>query len=149
MRPGLLPAPRPFPLPLPKPRTMLQRSKSAGKQPNRPGYLPLPATNEEASGSSSRDRNRSPLPDNVQRRAGPPKQGAKPGATKRMIAPGQVCPVGISITCEGSPAEHLWNYRTRKLRLLLQCKTWLRLTMRVLLAACAWSKIQGEVRVSP
>ena len=66
---------------------MLQRSKSAGKQPNRPGYVPLPATDEQASGS--RDRNKSPLPENPQRRTNVPKPGAKP-VTKRAIAPGQV-----------------------------------------------------------
>lgn len=80
----MLPAPLPSIFPRP---AMLQRSKSAGKQPNRPGYVPLPATDEQASGS--RDRNKSPLPDNAQRRTNVPKPGAKP-VTKRAIAPGQV-----------------------------------------------------------
>jgi hypothetical protein len=63
--------------------SMLQRSKSAGKQPARQqGYLPLPSqTPEVASSSGSKvSRQLSPGPEMQKRQA----------AIKRTIAPGQV-----------------------------------------------------------
>ena len=68
----------------PAQRSMLQRSKSAGKQAARQmGYVPLPATQEGGTGSmgSKLGRNVSPAPDQLSKR---------PPAVKRTIAPGQV-----------------------------------------------------------
>jgi hypothetical protein len=67
--------------------TMLQRSKSAGKQAARQmGYVPLAATQEGGGASSN-------LPGKFSGRTvspGPDQLGKRPPAVKRTIAPGQV-----------------------------------------------------------
>ena len=77
------------------PCTMMQRSKSAGKQPARPGYVPLPSQDPASGPGPSLSRKVSPGPD-LQRRQ---------MAAKRTLAPGQV----YAGTCFSIPELRAWN----------------------------------------
>lgn len=62
------------------PCTMMQRSKSAGKQPARPGYVILPSQDPASGSGVSLSRKVSPGPEAQRRQM----------AVKRTLAPGQV-----------------------------------------------------------